>query len=441
MKIILLSWLTFFSVICSIAQTNTKTFELMAVAEGNFGTPNGDIFNVASQASASSLTTGPFYGTANNLPGLDVLQDFQIIGDKAILLSKANTYKVVVVDYPSFTNVATFTNIGAPQTLTDAGETKAYVSTSNNSSKLYQIDLVTNTTTPVVDPTNAANSYSNYMLYANGAVYVVYGTKIVKVDVTTNTVTSVIQPNIGAIEGIQYDAENNNVWLLGKVASTSTLLKMDVANNDVLSTPITLTGVSNAKQLRFAKHKLYFLNNGSVHLYTINTPNIPTTGIYTTAFTGYGAAYGKAFTVDPESGDFAIGSANNFSADSSYEIVDGTTYQLIETGNITGCKIVNELSLKTFDKLSVGDHNVSINYVVYPNPTKDILNIRLDTKSIGSAYTVTLINPWGATVKQVNSINNNSTIDVSDLASGIYFAQIKEANSTKSIVKKVVITH
>ncbi|MFD1616285.1 DUF4955 domain-containing protein [Gelatiniphilus marinus] len=75
------------------------------------------------------------------------------------------------------------------------------------------------------------------------------------------------------------------------------------------------------------------------------------------------------------------------------------------------------------------------NIRIYPNPVSNTLNIRVADKAfkIGS---VSLFNVIG---KAVYSGKNTETINVSNIAKGIYFLRLKEANKGNVITKKIVI--
>lgn len=328
-------------------QAPTKPFTLYAIAEGNFGTPNGDAFKISRGNDTVITATPPLYQTANSANGFDVLQDFEIAGDKAIFITKSGNSKIAVANFPSFDSIHTFSITGG-QCMGKASGAKVYVSYAGGNT-IKMVDLVANTLTTVSDPAGSISSYATYMVQANGYMYAAMGTKIVKIDTLTNAVTGTITPGLGSIAGLQFDTVNHNMWILGKSGGTSAVVRMEVTNNDLLNTPIVFTGITNASQLRFCNNKLYFLSGKNVHIYDILAPNIPTTAVYTSTLGGSagGFAYGKSFVVDPSSGDFAIGHANNYANPSLYEIVDGATFTQIATGSIANCKIVNELVLRT----------------------------------------------------------------------------------------------
>ncbi|TDI69057.1 MAG: T9SS type A sorting domain-containing protein [Bacteroidetes bacterium] len=81
--------------------------------------------------------------------------------------------------------------------------------------------------------------------------------------------------------------------------------------------------------------------------------------------------------------------------------------------------------------LSVND-NFLLDFSVYPNPTKGILNIQSKT-SISQIEIYTLLG------QLVLSNSNKNTIDISSVSQGLYFIKVKDENEnigTKKVVKK-----
>lgn len=415
MKRLLLSLLT--CCCASLLYAQQKSFELYAVAEGNFGTPNGDIFKVTKGSDSMVSVSPPLYQTANNATaGFNVIQDFEVFGNKAVWGTKAGSSKIVIANYPGFDSIRTISVTGV-QCLGIASSTKAYISGPSGNS-IRMVDLTSGALTSVTIPSGTTSSYANFMIAANGFMYAAISDKIVKIDTGTNLVASIIQSNLGTISGLQYDTATKHMWILGKSGGTSALVKMEVLNNDLLNTPVILTGVTNAAQLRFSNQKLYFLSGKSVHIYNILSPNIPTTAVYTSTLGGsasaFAFAYGKAFAVDPVSGDFVIGHAVDFASSSLYEIIDGATFNVIATGSITGCRIVNELMLK-------------INPQELPVPNTITLPV------IHAQCSVTLTPPTassGATV-----INGTTTDPVTYHAQGSYTVHWTYTNTAGSVTQ------
>lgn len=78
--------------------------------------------------------------------------------------------------------------------------------------------------------------------------------------------------------------------------------------------------------------------------------------------------------------------------------------------------------------------NYSPEYTIYPNPANDLLNINID-KQFTSNYQYTIFDIYGRIF--INTNENQSTIDISELNSGVYFIRIsnlKGANATKKFM-------
>lgn len=327
--------------------TAQTTFRLELIAEGNFGTPNADIFVRNTTVSPATNSAG-MYQTANGVStGYDVLQDYVIAGNKAIIGEKpSGAGRITIVNYPAMTEIHTFAQ--SVQTLGVASGTKAYACYPQGGT-VALIDLVNNTLTPVIEPTGEISTYCKFMEYANGHMYLDQSGQLVKIDTATNTVVAKFDPGVGSINGLVYDGQGK-LWVLGG----SSLVSVDVMNNDALGTAVNM-GVT-AKLLRYYDHKLYFWANTAKTLYQydiVTPPALPLTPVYTSTLIGstgtWGTfAYGRAFDIDQSTGDFVIASANNYSAPGYYEVVDGTTFTVIESGSMPGCAIPNKCVLKTY---------------------------------------------------------------------------------------------
>ena len=83
----------------------------------------------------------------------------------------------------------------------------------------------------------------------------------------------------------------------------------------------------------------------------------------------------------------------------------------------------NTLSVNTFDYSNVK---------VYPNPTKNILNIESNSFEVSS---VEIHDVLGKRVFQQNGLNNNQ-IDISNLTNGIYIMKINADG--KTLTRKII---
>ncbi len=339
--------LALFSLILSATLSAQTTFRLELIAEGNFGTPNADIF-VRNTTLTPAVNSAGMYQTANGVStGYDVLQDYVIAGNKAIIGEKpSGAGRITIVNYPAMTEIHTFAQ--SAQTLGVASPTKAYACYPQGG-VVALIDLVNNTLTPVAEPNGEITTYCNFMEYANGHMYLDQAGQLVKIDTLTNAVVAKFNPGVGSIKGLAYDGQGK-LWVLGG----SSLVPVDVLNNDALGTVVNM-GVT-AKLLRYYNNKLYFWANTAKTLYQydiITPPALPLTPVYTSTLIGstgsFGTfGYGRSFDIDQSTGDFVIASANNYTAPGYYEVVDGTTFTVIESGSMPGCAIPNKCVLKTY---------------------------------------------------------------------------------------------
>ena len=84
---------------------------------------------------------------------------------------------------------------------------------------------------------------------------------------------------------------------------------------------------------------------------------------------------------------------------------------------------------------SIGENNLK-NIVVYPNPVKDNIFVKLDNES--QSVNINLFDAFGKLAKTYTLENNNEGIfDMSSLSSGLYFMQITDLKSNYSALIKV----
>lgn len=323
------------------------TFSLDVVAEGNFGSTTGDVFRRNTTVNPATTSDG-LYQLANSSTGFDVLQDFEVAGSKALLISKPGNpagYKVVIADYPSLLHVATFSLTGAPQTIEVASNSKAYVSCSGSPNLVF-VDLNAQTVSSVNDPNNLITSYSNHMVYTNGYIYIPMGGNLVKVDTATQTAVSSIALGIGSINNLTADTANNMIYAF----SGSTMVSVNSGSNDALGSSVSFSGISSIKHVRYYNNNLYFWSGKDLYMYDVVSQVVPTTAVYTSTLSGgsYSFGYGRSFDIDENTGDFAICSAGSFVAPGLYEVVDGSSFTVIESGSIANCAIPNKCELTTY---------------------------------------------------------------------------------------------
>ncbi|MDG5490555.1 T9SS type A sorting domain-containing protein [Psychroserpens sp. SPM9] len=75
---------------------------------------------------------------------------------------------------------------------------------------------------------------------------------------------------------------------------------------------------------------------------------------------------------------------------------------------------------------------------IYPNPAKDVLNIKSETLINGDWH---LINQLGQVVNKGDFTSTNTMIDIRQLTSGLYFLNINDKSTNQVIIKKVMISN
>ena len=103
------------------------------------------------------------------------------------------------------------------------------------------------------------------------------------------------------------------------------------------------------------------------------------------------------------------------------------------SGNAIGCATVAEVNAACIPVLGVDEHSLENKFSVYPNPVKDILNIKLTEGE--EIEKILVYSTLGKLVKEYKITNN--TINIESLASGIYILKVitKDAILTEKIVK------
>lgn len=104
---------------------------------------------------------------------------------------------------------------------------------------------------------------------------------------------------------------------------------------------------------------------------------------------------------------------------------------LIYPENYYRLKIVNEDGSYSYSKIIMIEHYLNNNITIYPNPTKDILNIRTD-KLISN---IKLFDNLGKEILNIDNPTNQ--INLSDIPKGMYIIKIKIEENL--FVKKIIL--
>ncbi|MCB0464230.1 MAG: T9SS type A sorting domain-containing protein [Aequorivita sp.] len=107
--------------------------------------------------------------------------------------------------------------------------------------------------------------------------------------------------------------------------------------------------------------------------------------------------------------------------------------------NISGDKTENSNGERDFwvikinPVLGVNDNELTSSLSIYPNPTENILQLNHKNHTIDG---LKIFDTKGSLIKEFTSPKNTSSINISDLSSGVYFLQI--SSEGKTVIKKFV---
>jgi hypothetical protein len=99
---------------------------------------------------------------------------------------------------------------------------------------------------------------------------------------------------------------------------------------------------------------------------------------------------------------------------------------------------VTRLTEPDCDALSIDDFETDFNFVVYPNPTQNMITIDY-RGNLSLDLGVQVIDILGKQSEKVNfSTGQNMTLDLNLLSFGTYFLSITDNNSGANVVKRVI---
>ena len=163
-------------------------------------------------------------------------------------------------------------------------------------------------------------------------------------------------------------------------------------------------------------------NNGTFSS-TVNNTTVDFTPSITTA-TSYNWTFGDGNTSTQQN------PSHTYAADGTY------TVELIQSNGNCSDTITQTVNVNT---TGIADINNIETISLQPNPAKDFVNVQLNI-SIGKQYKLTIQNVLGETLSSQNLYaavsHNSATVDISSLASGIYFLNLQSGKN--SLVKKFV---
>ncbi|NUM51083.1 MAG: T9SS type A sorting domain-containing protein [Flavobacteriales bacterium] len=109
------------------------------------------------------------------------------------------------------------------------------------------------------------------------------------------------------------------------------------------------------------------------------------------------------------------------------------TYTVTGT-DVNGCENTDQITVQVIVCTSIFDRSNNNDVIAYPNPTSDLVNIRINEGVLNS---VLITDGIGNIVLSEKINSDNATIDLSTQARGLYFLHI-ESNTGERIVKKII---
>jgi ELWxxDGT repeat protein len=212
---------------------------------------------------------------------------------------------------------------------------------------------------------------------------------------------------------------NNELYIIGGNAVSGTELYKLVNNELILVkdiNPGSNDGISNG---------YYDGLTGSLHVYNNK--------IYFSANDGLDG-YEQLWSSDgSESGTVKITQPGNSQIESAKNMLSSSIgFFFVYRTSATA----TELFMLDNTPTSISDISKNISFNLYPNPTKDILHIELNT-ILNDNKTVTIANILGEVVLTETATSNRFSINTNNLISGVYFVTI--SNKGKQSTKKIII--
>lgn len=394
----------------SIAQVRTNDANGVSLLTGTKVNVKGIVYGVDMQGSATSLQytlidptagVGIFRSGANNPPAITIVP---VEGDSASVWGTVGEFNgLTQINMDSIKIISSGNALKQPRVVTSLDETT-------------ESDLVLFRNAVAVD--TIANTGS--------------GTTI-KIAAGTDTLDLRVDADV-SLFGQGLPAKFNVVGLGGQFDNSNPknsgyqLLPRSIADVTAIVDPtVTLDSatysVSEATATKTVKVKLSSPSNGTT------TVNIGVTG---------GTATSADFQFTASSVTFAHGESEksldfSITNDASTETNETVIFGLSNAVNATlGTPSSATLTIIDNDPIGLNNNKVE-NLNIFPNPTKDILNITASEK----ISTVNIINMMGQIVKSVSVNANNANINVDDLSAGVYSVVVNSDNA-QSTLKLIV---
>lgn len=106
-----------------------------------------------------------------------------------------------------------------------------------------------------------------------------------------------------------------------------------------------------------------------------------------------------------------------------------------EVGSIL---FIDDVKFVYAEDVSVGEELSAKNWSVYPNPAVDVLNVK---SLLGEQANIEILDITGKTVRFLNLRTSTSSVDITDLVSGVYLYQIRSLENEVLRTGKLLVNH
>lgn len=317
---------TFFS--CDDNDSTPKgEFEhgVFVVNEGNFGTGNGTVSFIASDATV----TQDLFGSVNNGLALgDVVQSMTVDNDLAYIVVN-NSNKMEVVDANTFVKKTTVSGLALPRYFTTL-DGKGYVTEWVSFTDPGRVSIVDLTTFAVTESITTDFGAENITAF-QGKLYVSnnFTNTVSVIDPTSKKVIKTIE--VASAPGDFLVDKNDKLWVIcggnfdgndGALVQLDPSKSTDAGANSILKTIELNMNVSRAA-INEAEDKIFFYNGTSAYSVNITDTNGPTSPLLTEA----SATKFYSIGIDPENDILYLGDSKGFT-------VNGVVYRYTLSGTV-----------------------------------------------------------------------------------------------------------
>jgi len=326
-------------------------------------------------------------------------------------------------------------------TYTNSGTTSANGTITLNHSSNITIDSISETGT-IATSTGFTFDYINLQPLETRTIDVVYDIPTIPTVSLGDMVTSDISITSTSTEVNL----NNNIFQLNEIIVGS------YDPNDIMESHGELIEISEFDSTDYLYYTIRFQNTGTANANKIRIKDVLPAGLNKESIVMVNASHNYTLTRSNNQLEWFFNNIFLVPQIVSDELSQGfVTFKIKPTAGFTTGTVINNsaeiyfdfnpaIITNTFQTQFVNalhvENNILSNFVIYPNPTNDILNIQNKENSIITK--VNVIDLLGKTIFTSKYEISNVTVNLTNLNSGIYFVEIysNELKTVQKVIKK-----